>query len=123
MFSPNAIVDVRRHEMIFTQKPVSRFALLPRGPSSFIRPSQSEAVVYLENGLTKNHHILHEHPYRSGLQPVDGRKWSLRWLRVEFIENGLSEDHEILQLNVDNRPHQSAGNDVTRCYRSTTKCN
>ena len=31
------------------------------------RPSQSEAVICLENGLTKNHQILHAYPYRPAL--------------------------------------------------------
>ena len=33
--------------------------------SSFVRPSQSKAVVYLENILTYNHSILHGHPRRA----------------------------------------------------------
>ena len=43
-----------------------------RPPASFVvvvRPSQGEAVVYCENRLTKNHQILHGHPYQPTLQP------------------------------------------------------
>ena len=31
--------------------------------SFVVRPSQKEAVVYLENGLTYNHQISYEHPH------------------------------------------------------------
>ena len=37
--------------------------------SFVVRPSPSEAVVYLENGLTQSHQVLHGHPYWLGLQP------------------------------------------------------
>ena len=33
------------------------------------RSSQSEAVVYIENGLAQNHQILHGHPYWSTTTP------------------------------------------------------
>ena len=42
---------------VFRRKAVRRFALVPQGLSAGVvrRPSQSETVVYLENGLTQHH--------------------------------------------------------------------
>ena len=63
-------------ERIFRQNVTKRFALLPQGPStgvvrcrrSSVRPSQTEAVVELENELTWNQIILREASDRSALQ-------------------------------------------------------
>ena len=82
--------------------------------SSFVvvRPSQSEAAVYLDNRLTQNHPILRGHLHTDLLYTQSGyditnylwseviakkcQKCRLRRLRVEFLQNGLIEDYQIL---------------------------
>ena len=95
------------------------FRLLPQGQSAgvvrcfVVHSSQSEAVVYIGNGWTKNHQNLPRHSQWLDLQPHPiwrcwlllvgsygsskkrGRKCCLRRLRVEFPKNGLSDDHKI----------------------------
>ena len=48
-----------------------RFCLLPKPTPDIIRrrPSQSKQLVYLENSLTPNQHILSIYPYLLSLQP------------------------------------------------------
>ena len=80
--------------------------------ASFVRPSQSERLVYLKNGwhrITKFHTDINTDPLYSQtgynvtsyfhsqkIARKNCRKCRLRWLRVEFLENGISEDQKIL---------------------------
>ena len=58
------------------------------------RPSQNEAVVFLENGLSQNYQISYGRPHPSNLKQHRTKrlKCRLRRLQVEFLENCLSED-------------------------------
>ena len=58
-----------------------------RPPASFVRPSQSERVEYIDNCLTCNHQILHGHSHRH----LTSLSTSGRKLSRKTVENSTSD--------------------------------